>query len=113
VNLATADIGDLRFHGLNGRDWWSNDSKDRYDYPYAFEKLSGWQPRQQDVEISINRYRGIIGKVSRPIRVGHPQLLGTRFALLYPRLGADTGYAISQRKWTLDEKIFGWAKASD
>jgi uncharacterized protein YecE (DUF72 family) len=42
---ATSPIGYVRFHGRNAKQWWSNDSKLRYDYLYSKDELQEWIPK--------------------------------------------------------------------
>ena len=41
----TSDIGYIRFHGRNEKNWWSGDNASRYDYLYDSEELAGWLTR--------------------------------------------------------------------
>ncbi len=43
--LVTADLGYIRFHGRNEKNWWTGDNVSRYDYLYGEEELAGWIDR--------------------------------------------------------------------
>lgn len=43
--VATADIGYVRFHGRNAKNWWQGDNTTRYDYLYSEDELSEWLDR--------------------------------------------------------------------
>ena len=45
VAVATSDIGYIRFHGRNRSKWYTGDSKERYDYLYNEDELTGWLPK--------------------------------------------------------------------
>lgn len=47
--LATAQIGYIRFHGRNKKNWYGTDSTSRYDYLYSEEELREWLPRIKEV----------------------------------------------------------------
>lgn len=45
----TSDIGYIRFHGRNKKNWYGTDSTSRYDYLYSEEELGEWLPRIRDI----------------------------------------------------------------
>lgn len=45
VAVATSEIGYVRFHGRNSKQWWSGDVKKRYDYLYSLDELNEWIPK--------------------------------------------------------------------
>jgi len=45
--IATSDIGYIRFHGRNKKDWYGTDSRTRYDYLYSEDELKEWVPKIQ------------------------------------------------------------------
>jgi uncharacterized protein YecE (DUF72 family) len=42
IARATGDIGYVRLHGRNYRNWWGRGTGDRYDYNYSPKELSEW-----------------------------------------------------------------------
>jgi uncharacterized protein YecE (DUF72 family) len=44
-DVVTSDIGYIRFHGRNEKNWWGTDSAERYDYLYSEEELGAWARR--------------------------------------------------------------------
>ncbi len=40
--VITSDLGYIRFHGRNSRNWWSGTNASRYDYLYAEDDLDRW-----------------------------------------------------------------------
>ncbi|MFP4416934.1 MAG: DUF72 domain-containing protein [Chitinispirillaceae bacterium] len=44
-SVVTADLGYVRFHGRNSKNWWSGDNVSRYDYLYSEDELAQWIPR--------------------------------------------------------------------
>lgn len=44
----TSDIGYVRFHGRNARDWWGKGG-DRYNYDYTEEELKEWKQKIEDL----------------------------------------------------------------
>jgi uncharacterized protein YecE (DUF72 family) len=45
VARATSNIGYVRFHGRNYKEWWSGSKDRRYDYLYTEEELQSWIPQ--------------------------------------------------------------------
>ena len=45
VAVATSALGYIRFHGRNSSQWYTGDSKDRYDYLYREDELREWLPK--------------------------------------------------------------------
>lgn len=67
VVRATADIGYVRFHGRNYKQWWQHEERhERYDYFYSEDELAEWVPKIKSLEdqtkkvyVSMNNhYRG-------------------------------------------------------
>ncbi len=58
LDLVTADLAYVRFHGRNAFAWWTGDAGTRYEYFYSPEELSAWAPRL-----------GSLGSQARKIRV--------------------------------------------
>ncbi|NIM05634.1 MAG: DUF72 domain-containing protein [Armatimonadetes bacterium] len=50
VARATSEVGYVRFHGRNYKDWWSGDKNRRYDYLYTEEELRSWLPNIQQLD---------------------------------------------------------------
>lgn len=51
VAAATSNIGYVRFHGRNAKNWWKHEETyQRYDYLYSEDELSDWVPRVTDIE---------------------------------------------------------------
>lgn len=52
TSLATSEIGYIRFHGRNYRDWFREGAgrDDRYNYLYSDEELEEWVDRVRDLE---------------------------------------------------------------
>lgn len=46
----TSDIGYVRFHGRNARQWWRGTNVTRYDYAYAPEELVPWTARIAEID---------------------------------------------------------------
>lgn len=44
-DIVTSDIGYVRFHGRNEKNWWGGDNVSRYDYLYNDAELQEWIPR--------------------------------------------------------------------
>jgi uncharacterized protein YecE (DUF72 family) len=42
VARVTTDLGYVRLHGRNARNWWGCGGGDRYDYLYSEEELKEW-----------------------------------------------------------------------
>ena len=50
-NLATSNLGYVRFHGRNAAKWYSHkEAWERYDYLYSEEELKEWIPRVRQME---------------------------------------------------------------
>ena len=45
VVWATSNLGYIRFHGRNYKEWWSGEKDRRYDYLYTEEELKSWVPK--------------------------------------------------------------------
>jgi uncharacterized protein YecE (DUF72 family) len=41
-DIVSNEIGYIRFHGRNGKDWWEGKGSDRYNYEYTQEELKEW-----------------------------------------------------------------------
>ncbi len=44
ADTVTSDLGYIRFHGRNKKNWWTGDNTSRYDYLYTKEELASWLP---------------------------------------------------------------------
>lgn len=50
VAEVTSDIGYVRFHGRNAKDWWQHEEAyQRYNYLYSEEELEEWVPKVEDI----------------------------------------------------------------
>ena len=45
----TSNLGYIRFHGRNKKNWYGTDSTRRYDYFYSEEELNGWVPKIKEI----------------------------------------------------------------
>jgi uncharacterized protein YecE (DUF72 family) len=45
LGVSTSDIGYVRFHGRNKKNWYGTDSTARYDYLYSEAELEEWTPK--------------------------------------------------------------------
>ena len=52
---AVGPIGYVRFHGRNGKTWWTGDNTSRYDYAYTAEELVPWSDRVAEIEEQVER----------------------------------------------------------
>ncbi len=43
--IVTTDVGYVRFHGRNKKEWWQGTNETRYDYLYTREELTEWVGR--------------------------------------------------------------------
>lgn len=50
VVRATSNLGYIRFHGRNYKEWWSGQKDRRYDYLYTAEELLDWLPKIKELE---------------------------------------------------------------
>ena len=50
VARATSDLGYVRFHGRNAKEWWSGNRELRYDYLYSEAELQEWIPKIQSLD---------------------------------------------------------------
>jgi uncharacterized protein YecE (DUF72 family) len=57
TTAVTADFSYIRFHGRNGKNWWTGDNTTRYDYLYAREELGEWVDR---VKVILQRARQLM-----------------------------------------------------
>lgn len=44
-DTVTSELGYIRFHGRNKKNWWKGTNTTRYDYLYSEEELKEWIPR--------------------------------------------------------------------
>jgi uncharacterized protein YecE (DUF72 family) len=51
----TSEIGYLRFHGRNNKDWYGTDARTRYDYLYTEEELNEWVKKIRDLRKRTKR----------------------------------------------------------
>lgn len=52
---ATIDIGYVRLHGRNARNWWGKGGGDRYDYNYSDEELREWSGKLLSLEEKVKK----------------------------------------------------------
>ena len=55
LGISTSDIGYVRFHGRNKKNWYGTDAKRRYDYLYSMDELKEW----------VQKIRGLAEKTDR------------------------------------------------
>lgn len=41
-DIVTGDVGYIRFHGRNAKDWWNGNNQTRYNYLYSKSELDEW-----------------------------------------------------------------------
>jgi uncharacterized protein YecE (DUF72 family) len=65
MDVVTAPLAYVRFHGRNGETWWGSDSASRYDYLYSAAELEAWAGRVQAIAqradrvlVYFNNHRG-------------------------------------------------------
>ncbi|MBN1832564.1 MAG: DUF72 domain-containing protein [Deltaproteobacteria bacterium] len=51
----TSNLGYIRFHGRNKRNWYGTDSTRRYDYLYSEEELYEWVPRIKEIAGHVDK----------------------------------------------------------
>ena len=56
--IATTQLGYVRFHGRNAKNWWEGDNTSRYDYEYSEKELRDWLPHIH--QLVQNTYRTYI-----------------------------------------------------
>jgi uncharacterized protein YecE (DUF72 family) len=49
IARSTTDIGYVRLHGRNAKNWWAGGVSDRYDYLYSDDELKGWLSKIKDL----------------------------------------------------------------
>jgi uncharacterized protein YecE (DUF72 family) len=52
---ATTDLGYVRLHGRNAKNWWGRGGGDRYDYDYSAEELSDWSRKLLELEAKAKK----------------------------------------------------------
>lgn len=67
ITQVTSNIGYVRFHGRNAKDWWEHEhAYQRYDYLYTEDELQEWVPKVESIQQSAettylffnNHYQG-------------------------------------------------------
>lgn len=54
--VAISQVGYVRFHGRNAKNWWKHDhAYERYDYLYTESELAEWKPRIIGIESETNK----------------------------------------------------------
>lgn len=53
--IATSEIGYIRFHGRNKKDWYGTDSRTRYDYLYSEDELKEWVTKSRTLADSTKK----------------------------------------------------------
>ena len=48
-DIATIDLGYIRFHGRNKEKWWDGKGSERYEYNYTNEELQSWLIRVSEI----------------------------------------------------------------
>jgi len=49
IVVNTSNLGYIRFHGRNKKNWYGTDSRMRYDYLYSEDELNEWIPRIREL----------------------------------------------------------------
>lgn len=57
LDIVTAPLAYVRFHGRNDRAWWGSDAAARFDYLYDEKELRGWIPRIKSMMASAEKMR--------------------------------------------------------
>lgn len=81
---ATSEIGYVRLHGRNARNWWSGTNVTRYDYEYSAAELMPWCDRIADLEAQSAHTYVFFNNHARGQAARNAQLLD---ALLEERYG--------------------------
>ncbi len=55
MDVVTAPLAYVRFHGRNGETWWGSDSAARYDYLYSDLELEAWADRVNGIAARADR----------------------------------------------------------
>jgi uncharacterized protein YecE (DUF72 family) len=55
VAVATTDVGYVRLHGRNARDWWGKSGADRYNYDYKPDELLEWTQKMHKLEEKVKK----------------------------------------------------------
>jgi uncharacterized protein YecE (DUF72 family) len=55
MDVATAPLAYVRFHGRNAENWWGSDSASRYDYLYSDAELEAWAERVDAIAEKADR----------------------------------------------------------
>jgi len=55
LDITTAPLGYVRFHGRNAAAWRSGDSSSRYDYRYTGAELDEWVPRLKKIAAETDK----------------------------------------------------------
>ncbi len=78
MDVVTAPLAYIRFHGRNDRAWWGSDSASRYNYCYSDVELGAW----------AERIRGIAARADRTLVYfnNHPGGQAARNALSFTEL---------------------------
>jgi uncharacterized protein YecE (DUF72 family) len=78
MDVVTAPLAYVRFHGRNDRAWWGSDSASRYNYLYSDAELGAW----------AERIRGIAARADRTLVYfnNHPGGQSVRNALSFTEL---------------------------
>lgn len=53
--IATSEIGYIRFHGRNKKNWYKGNATTRYDYLYTPEELEEWLPKISDLSSKTDK----------------------------------------------------------
>ena len=51
----TSDVGYVRFHGRNARQWWRGSNVTRYRYEYAPDELAPWTDRIAEIDAQADQ----------------------------------------------------------
>jgi len=88
VTVATSDIGYVRFHGRNAREWWRHDEAyQRYNYLYSEEELNEWVPRVEEVNSQAVKTYVFFNNHYQGKSAQNAQLFARMLGLLFPPEG--------------------------
>lgn len=89
----TSNVGYVRFHGRNARQWWRGSNVTRYDYAYAPDELMPWTDRIAEIDEQAEQTYVFFNNHANGHAAANAEMLAS---LLTQRYGAGAGAALAR-----------------
>jgi len=88
-SVSTTDLGYVRFHGRNAKNWWHGTVEERYDYLYTKDELSEWLDKIRELRKKTSKSYLFFNNCHLGYAIKNAQMMGE---LLNKELGINVDY---------------------